>query len=650
MLLAKREEVNKSIAQAQTYLDRLEQFSSPAAATIPDSLASEGMPQPTLTADELRHLNSIKLETEVELARSRSLLENLTNLSKEQLIQTLPATITDSVLSSLLEQKKVANQRLTLLDKDVGTNMPEMVKARASLADLQDKIDRRVDGIMQSLRVKVDAMAKGLMNLNQRVEEATLARQNQPNPPSALTNPPPEADLPLEKPAAPAPMPQPEVQTRENAFSTFSLNVSDVSFKLAAASLEQGALPEPASVRTEEFINAFDYRDPEAPPGVPVAFAFERARYPFAHNRDLLRFSLKTAAQGREQGRPLNVVLVLDTSGSMERADRVRIVREALRVLAAQLGPQDTLSVVTFARTPRLWVDGIPGSEAGRVAEQVAGITPEGGTNLEEALNLAYQTALRHYLAGGINRVVLLTDGAANLGNVEPEVLKQKVRTHRQQGIALDCFGIGWEGYNDDLLEVLTRNGDGRYGFLNRPEEAAAEFAGQLAGALRVAASDVKVQVEFNPARVRAYRQMGYAKHQLTKEQFRDNSVPAAQIGAAESGNALYVIEIDPRGDGPLGVVRVRYRLPGAGDYREQQWTVPYTGGAPALERAGPALRLAATAAAFAEWLASSPFAADVSPDRLLGCLRGVPEAYSPDARPAKLDWMIRQAQRIEGK
>jgi Mg-chelatase subunit ChlD len=381
-----------------------------------------------------------------------------------------------------------------------------------------------------------------------------------------------------------------------------------------------------------------------------VAFAFERARYPFAHNRDLLRFSLKTAAQGREPGRPLNVVLVLDTSGSMERADRVRIVREALRVLAGQLGPQDTLSVVTFARTPRLWVDGIPGSEAGRVAEQVAGITPEGGTNLEEALNLAYQTALRHYLAGGINRVVLLTDGAANLGNVDPEVLKQNVRTHRQQGIALDCFGVGWEGYNDDLLEVLTRNGDGRYGFLNRPEEAAAQFAGQLAGALRVAASDVKVQVEFNPARVRAYRQMGYAKHQLTKQQFRDNSVPAAQIGAAESGNALYVIEIDPRGDGPLGVVRVRYRLPGTGDYREQQWTVPYTGGAPALERASPALRLAATAGAFAEWLAASPFAAEVSPHRLLGCLRGLPEAYGPDARPAKLDSMIRQAQRIEGK
>jgi len=452
------------------------------------------------------------------------------------------------------------------------------------------------------------------------------------------------------QPAAPAPIPQPEVQTRENAFSTFSLNVSDVSFKLAAASLEKGMMPEPAAVRSEEFINAFDYRDPEAPAGVPVAFACERARYPFAHNRDLLRFSLKTAAGGRQAGRALNIVLLLDTSGSMERADRVRIIHEALRVLAGQLDAQDTLSVVTFARTARLRVDGVPGSQAGRVAEEMSGLTPEGGTNLEEAMNLAYQTALRHYLANGINRVVLLTDGAANLGNVEPEALKQKVEAHRKQGVALDCFGIGWEGYNDDLLEVLSRNGDGRYGFLNTPEEAATGFAGQLAGALRVAASDVKVQVEFNPARVRAYRQLGYARRQLAKEQFRDNTVVAAQIGAAESGNALYVIETDPRGDGPLGVVRVRYRLPGTSDYREQEWTAPYTGSAAPLERASAALRLAAVAGAFSEWLASSPFAGEVTPERLLGCLRGVPEVYGPDARPRKLEAMIRQAQSLGGK
>jgi len=200
------------------------------------------------------------------------------------------------------------------------------------------------------------------------------------------------------------------------------------------------------------------------------------------------------------------------------------------------------------------------------------------------------------------------------------------------------------------LLEQLSRNGDGRYGFINTPEEASTEFAGQLAGALHVAASDVKVQVEFNPARVTAWRQIGYAKHQLTKEQFRDNTVDAAEIGAAESGNALYVIQVNPAGEGPLATVRVRYKVPGTTDYREHEWPVPYTGNAVALEQASPAMRLAATASAFSEWLASSPYAGEVTPDRLLGYLSGVPELYGADARPKKLEWMIRQAESISEK
>jgi Mg-chelatase subunit ChlD len=457
-------------------------------------------------------------------------------------------------------------------------------------------------------------------------------------------------DAPLPKSPSPAPVPTPEILTRENAFSTFSLNVSDVSFKLAAASLESGQLPDTASIRTEEFINAFDYRDPEPAAGVPVAFVAERARDPFAHNRDLLRFSIKTAAAGREPGRPLNLVLLLDNSGSMERADRVAIIHEALKVLASQLQPQDTLSIVTFARTARLWVDGARGDEADTAVNKVSDLVPEGGTNLEEAMNLAYATARRHYLANGANRVVLLTDGAANLGNVNPEALKQKVESFRKQGIALDCFGIGWEGYNDDLLEQLSSNGDGRYGFINTPEAATTEFAAQLAGALHVAAEDVKVQVEFNPQRVISYRQIGYAKHQLTKEQFRDNTVAAAPLAAREAGNALYTVEVNPQGSGPVATVRVRFRVPGTTDVNEHEWEVPFDGTAPALEKSSPAMRLAATASAFSEWLASSPFAQEVTTDQLLNYLNGVPAIYGADARPKQLETMIREAKSLPGK
>ncbi len=587
--------LERQSGEAQKKVDNLR-----AQLQISDAMAGGEGPSPLLTADTLRKLEALRVETQAELSRQQ-----------------------------------------TLLSQTEGTKLGQEAKVVAlskSLADLEDEVNKAIaNDKVAAERVRPYFEAKRNLEELQRLQRATGT--NQP-------------DLAPAKPAAPAPapVPQPEVQTGDNAFSTFSLNVSDVSFKLAAASLEKGVMPEPATVRSEEFINAFDYRDCEPPPGVPVAFAWERARYPFAQNRDLLRFSIKTAALGRQPGRPLNLVLLLDNSGSMERADRVRIIREALRVLAGQLQPQDKLSVVAFARTPRLFADGAPGTDAEAVALALSELTPQGGTNLEDAMDLAYQTARRHYLANGINRVVVLTDGAANLGNVEPDALKQKVEANRKQGIALDCFGIGWEGYNDDLLEVLSRNGDGRYGFINTPEEAATEFAGRLAGALKVAASDVKVQVEFNPARVTAYRQIGYAKHQLTKEQFRDNTVDAAEIGAAESGNALYVVEVNPRGSGALATVRVRYKVPGTTDYREQEWPVPYTGNAEALEQASPALRLAATASAFSEWLVSSPYAAEVTPDRLLGYLSGVPEVYGADARPKKLEWMLRQAKSIAGK
>jgi Mg-chelatase subunit ChlD/flagellar basal body-associated protein FliL len=478
---------------------------------------------------------------------------------------------------------------------------------------------------------------------------------SKPTPPAARpAAPPPPAEsesvAQAAKPRGPAPVPQPEVRTVENTFSTFSLNVADVSFKLAASSLEQNTMPDPATVRSEEFINAFQYRDPEPTPGTAIGFAWERSRYPFAHDRDLLRLSLRTASQGRAAERALNVVLLLDSSGSMERADRVRIIQECLRVLAAQLKPADRISVITFSRSAHLLFDGLAGNQAGQIPGRVSQLAPQGGTNLEDALGLAYATARRHFLEQGINRVVLLTDGAANLGNVDPQALKSKVESQRRAGIALDCFGIGWEGYNDDLLEVLSRNGDGRYGFVNDPAEAASGFAAQLAGALRVAASDVKVQVEFNAKRVPAYRQIGYAKHQLKKEQFRDNTVDAAELGAAETGHALYVIQVNPQGEGPMGVVRVRFKVPGTSEYRETERTVNYHGASLPLEQASAAMRLAATASAFSEWLVASPFASEVTADRLLQLLNGTPAAFEPDPKPKRLEWMIRQAKSLAGR
>ena len=453
------------------------------------------------------------------------------------------------------------------------------------------------------------------------------------------------------KPPAPSVVytPRPETLTAQNNFSTFSLNVSDVSFKTTLASLQADKLPEPGDVRSEEFLNALEYRDPMPGAGEPLAFHWERARSPFTHDRDIIRFSVRTAALGRQPGRAINLVCLLDNSGSMEREDRVSIVQQALGVLARKLTPNDRVSLVTFSRTPKLRIDGMRGGNREAFLKASTGWIPQGGTHVEKALALAYQTAKKHFIPGGNNRVVLLTDGAANMGNVDPYQLRKTVESHRKQGIALDCFGVGWEGYNDNLLEVLARNGDGRYGFLNQPVQAVAEFEQKLLGAFQVAASDVKVQVEWNADRVRVFRQVGYLRHQLKKEDFRNNKIDAAEISAAESGNALYVVQVDPGGQGPLGMVRVRYKVPFTREYTEMEWSLAYESAAAPLEQASPALRLGSVAATFAEWLAQNPYAQGVQLADLQGLISGIPSIYATDPRPAQLEWMIGKARILAG-
>ena len=396
---------------------------------------------------------------------------------------------------------------------------------------------------------------------------------------------------------------QNEIQTAKQPFSTFSLHVSDVSFQLAKDALAKGAMPDPDRIRAEEFYNAFDYNDPSPAPGEEVACRIEQCAHPFVQQRDLVRIALKVAAAGRAAGQPLRLTILLDTSGSMEREDRAASIRKALGTLASLLGPDDRVTLIGFARTPRLLAEQVPGDQANKLVEIAARTPSEGGTNLEQALALASEQALKQKLPAAQNRIVLLTDGAANLGNADPARLARQIEKTRQQGISFDACGVGANGLNDEMLEALTRKGDGRYYFLNRPEDADAGFARQLAGALRPAAENVKVQVVFNPARVSQYRLIGFEKHLLKKEDFRNDKVQAAELSAEEAGVAVYQVQTLPEGEGELGEVFVRFRDPANGMMVERSWTMPYDAKSPAFDQAPPSMQLAATAALLAEKL-----------------------------------------------
>jgi hypothetical protein len=441
----------------------------------------------------------------------------------------------------------------------------------------------------------------------------------------------------------------PETETSVEPFSTFSLHVSDVSFKLAqAALLEKGEWPEAAKIREEEFVNAFDYGDAPAAMSEKVACQMEQSAHPFLSERNLLRVSMRTAAMGRDASQPLRLTVLLDLSGSMERADREESVSKAMAALAGHLSQQDTVTLIGFAREPRLLADRYSGDRAAELVKLVTAAPSEGGTNLEEALKLAGEVAKRQFDAAGQNRIVLLTDGAANLGDAKPESLSKRIVALRQAGIAFDACGVGADGLNDAVLEALTRDGDGRYYFINRPEDADESFVKQLAGALRPAAKNVKVQVKFNPERVPRYRLLGFEKHILKTEDFRNDAVDAAEMASAEAGVAVYQYQVNAQGSGDVGEVFVRFQDMATGEMVERSWAIPFERNAKGFDEAAPALQLAGCASFLAEKLRGGPEAGNIELEELIPIARAVRGSFEGNERVGQLIEMMERARSLE--
>jgi Mg-chelatase subunit ChlD len=441
-----------------------------------------------------------------------------------------------------------------------------------------------------------------------------------------------------------------ETPTKDEAFSTFSLHVGDVSFKLALAALSRGQWPDPSKVRIEEFVNAFDYGDPMPIQPAKVACRVEQAIHPFVQQRNVMRVSMRTAAAGRASGTPLRLTFLLDNSGSMERMDRQQTVRRAFALLAGQMTPKDQMTLISFARQPRLLADQVSGAQSQQLVDLIDNLPSEGGTNIESALQLAFEKALEQKVDGAQNRIVLLTDGAVNLGDADPGNLSRKILDIRDAGIAFDAAGISAEGLNDEILEALTRQGDGRYYLLDSSESVDEGFASQIAGALRPSAKNVKVQVEFNPKRVGRYKLLGFEKHRLNQEDFRNDQVDAAEMAAAEAGVAVYQFEPIPDGEGDVGSVSVRFRDLTTGEMVENRWPIPYQADVPRPEQSAPAIRIAMSAALLAAKLRGEPIGETVDLKTLSSLVSGLPDQKRQSTRVRQLAQMIEQARQISGQ
>ncbi|MFK7738052.1 MAG: von Willebrand factor type A domain-containing protein, partial [Pirellulaceae bacterium] len=410
-----------------------------------------------------------------------------------------------------------------------------------------------------------------------------------------------------------------------------------------------GEWPDANKIRVEEFVNAFDYHDPLPVGRERVSCSLEQGVHPFLQQRNVLRVAMRTAATGRAASTPLRLTLLLDNSGSMERPDRQQTVRKAFELLARQLQPQDEITLISFARSPRLLADSVVGSKAAELVKLIDMLPSEGGTNIEAALKLAMEKALEHQLEGAQNRVVLLTDGAVNLGDADPESLSGMVLQMRDANIAFDAAGISAQDLNDEVLETLTRQGDGRYYLLDSLESADDGFVRQIAGALRPSAKNVKVQIEFNPQRVGNYKLLGFEKHRLKKEDFRNDKVDAAEMAAAEAGVAVYQFEAKPDGEGDVGSVSVRFRDLSSGRMVEQRWPIPFEPNASRMDQASASLKIASAAASLASKLKGDALGERVDLKAVAESIAGLPAKFQNNERVQQLQAMIELARRIGG-
>ncbi|MEI8241810.1 MAG: von Willebrand factor type A domain-containing protein [bacterium] len=510
--------------------------------------------------------------------------------------------------------------------------VPRKTESNPKPADFMSKLAWEDDGAHGQLAMNApqESRPQGAVREGKEVTARTVAT--------------PEPAAPKSTPRGQALDFNPFVATGENRFSTFSIAVNTASYSLTRQAIRSGALPDPDTVRTEELLNVFDYGD-AAPDRATFRIYVEGAPSAFgAPGLTLLRIGVKGKRLGREEHRPAILTFLVDTSGSMAQPDRIGRARTALRLLLDQLSPRDQIQLVSFDDKARLALPPTAATRKDAILNAFDRLQCNGSTNLEDGMRRAYEQAARAFVPGGENRVILISDGVANLGADNAGDILKQVEAFRKQGVTCSVFGVGEGTYNDAMLEDLANKGQGVYRFLDSDDEARRVFVDELSATLNDIATDVKIQVEWSAAAVRRFRQLGYERRALTAEQFRDDTVEAGAVGSGQSVTALYELDLSPAAkSAPLGIVRVRYRRVDTGAIEEIAQVITPGLIAPAPGATRPQFRLAMGAAAFAELLRGTPYVvrdyADVA--RLL---RPVAQELSLDPRVKELLALVEAA------
>ena len=348
----------------------------------------------------------------------------------------------------------------------------------------------------------------------------------------------------------------PFLGAKDNPLSTFSIDVDTASYSNVRRFINEGSLPPKDAVRVEEMINYFTYDYAQPSDGKPFAVHLDVAGCPWEASHRLLRIGLKGKEIATDKRGPSNLVFLLDVSGSMMPPQRLPLVKQAMRLLVEKLTENDRVAIVVYAGASGLALPSTTGDRKEQILEALENLQAGGSTNGAEGIQLAYKTAADNFIRGGVNRVILATDGDFNVGLTSQGDLIRLIEEKAKSGVFLSVLGVGTDNLKDSTMQKLADKGNGNYAYLDSLDEARKVLVQQMNGTLVTIAKDVKIQVEFNPARVASYRLIGYEKRMLRKEDFNNDKVDAGEIGAGHVVTALYEVVpvgavINPAASGP---------------------------------------------------------------------------------------------------
>ncbi|MEX1167589.1 MAG: VWA domain-containing protein, partial [Hydrogenophaga sp.] len=466
-------------------------------------------------------------------------------------------------------------------------------------------------------------------------------------------------------------------QAAEQSLSTFSLDVDTGSYANTRRFLADNRLPPPDAVRVEELLNYFP-AEPSTTKrldGAPFAVDYEVTQAPWDASKVLLRVNLQAIDIDAQRAPAAHLTFLVDVSGSMDEARKLPLVKQSLKMLVAQLRAQDTVSLVTYAGNTRVVLPPTSGAEKNTIANAIDDLNAGGGTAGESGLKLAYDMARQNFVKGDVNRVLLATDGDFNLGVTNTEALKAIVKRERESGITLSTLGYGGSNFNDALMEQIADVGNGNFSYIDSVREAEKVLKDEMGATLITVAKDVKAQIEFNPARVQEWRQIGYENRQLKREDFNNDAVDAGDIGSGKRVTVLYELRlrgeknsIDPlrygqaprktgnatpnafsEKTGELAFLKLRWKAPDGN--RSELASLPLTGAASAaavqsFDQASNDTRFLTAVAAFGQKLRNNPAVSQSSWEDIAHWARGA-KGIDPNGYRAEFVQLVKDARRL---